>query len=79
MNSLGILSGGGSSGALLAEWIIQGSPTRDVSAINIARSMPHESTRVFLGARIPTMLGLHLQLRACTPILSLPALAQFPP
>ena len=56
MNSLGILSGGG-IGALMAEWIMQGSPTRDVSAINIARSMPHESTRVFLGARIPTMLG----------------------
>ena len=35
----------------------QVSPTRDVSANNIARSMPHESTRVFLGARIPTMLG----------------------
>ena len=56
MNSLGILSGGG-IGALMAEWIVEGTPSHDVSAINIARSMPHESTRVFLGARVPTMLG----------------------
>jgi glycine cleavage system aminomethyltransferase T/glycine/D-amino acid oxidase-like deaminating enzyme len=56
MNSLGILSGGG-IGALLAEWILTGRPAHDVTGIDIARSMPHESTRAFLGERIPAALG----------------------
>lgn len=56
MNSLGILSGGG-MGSLLAEWILTGTPTQDVTGINIARTLPHESTRTFLAARIPALLG----------------------
>jgi len=56
MNSLGILAGGG-MGALLAEWIVTGTPSQDVTGINIARTLPHESTRAFLGARIPALLG----------------------
>jgi glycine cleavage system aminomethyltransferase T/glycine/D-amino acid oxidase-like deaminating enzyme len=56
LNSLGVLSGGG-IGSLVAEWIVRGVPSHDVTAINVARSMPHESTRTFLGARIPTMLS----------------------
>ncbi len=56
MNSLGILTGGG-MGALVAEWIVSGTPQHDVTGLNVARSMPHESTKVFLGERIPQSLG----------------------
>ena len=56
MNSLGILSGGG-MGALVAEWIVNGTPAQDITGLNIARTSPHESTRAYLGARIPKSLG----------------------
>jgi 4-methylaminobutanoate oxidase (formaldehyde-forming) len=56
MNSLGILSAGG-MGALMAEWILRGRPSYDVTGIDIARCMPFEATRSYLGARTPEMLG----------------------
>jgi glycine cleavage system aminomethyltransferase T/glycine/D-amino acid oxidase-like deaminating enzyme len=56
MNSMGILAGGG-VGALMAEWILDGQPSHDVSGLSIARTMPFESTRAFLAARTPELLG----------------------
>jgi glycine cleavage system aminomethyltransferase T len=56
LNSLGILSGGG-VGALLAEEIMTGNASRDMTGLTPARMARHESTRHFLGDRIPEALG----------------------
>jgi len=56
MNSLGILAAGG-MGALMADWILTGRPSYDVTGIDIARCMPFEATRSYLGARSPELLS----------------------
>jgi 4-methylaminobutanoate oxidase (formaldehyde-forming) len=56
LNSLGILSGGG-VGALLAEEITTGNSSQDMTGLTPARMAIHESTRHFLGERIPEALG----------------------
>ena len=56
LNSLGILSGGG-VGALLAEEIMTGNASQDMTGLTPARMARHESTRHFLGDRIPEALG----------------------
>lgn len=56
MNSLGILSGGG-VGALLAEEIMSGTASQDMTGLTPTRLPSHEGTRHFLGDRIPEALG----------------------
>ncbi len=56
LNSLGILSAGG-VGHILAELLVTGASSQDVTGLDIARTRPHQATRAFLGARIPKSLG----------------------
>lgn len=56
LNSLGILSAGG-VGQIMAELLTAGATEQDITALDIARTRPHQATRQFLGARIPKSLG----------------------
>ena len=56
LNSLGILMAGG-MGRLMAEQIVHGNASQDMTGIALARTAPHESVRSFLSARIPEALG----------------------
>ena len=47
------------AGRALAEWIVEGSPTMDLSAVDIARFHPFQNNRNYLQERIPEILGLH--------------------
>ena len=55
-NSLGILSGGG-AGKIMAQWIKDGVPDVDVTAIDIARMSPFENTPKYLKDRAVEVLG----------------------
>ena len=57
-NSEGIEFGAG-AGRALAEWIVNGSPTIDLSSVDIARFHPFQNNRNYLHERIPEILGLH--------------------
>ncbi len=57
-NSEGIEFGAG-AGRALAEWIVNGSPTMDLSAVDIARFHPFQNNTNYLHDRIPEILGLH--------------------
>ena len=57
-NSEGIeLSAG--AGRVLAEWIVGGEPSIDVSHIDIARFHPFQVNQAYLHDRMPEILGLH--------------------
>jgi 4-methylaminobutanoate oxidase (formaldehyde-forming) len=56
-NSQGVLSGAG-IGLAMAEWIIEGHPTMDLSAIDIARFHPFQCNENYLKTRIRESLGL---------------------
>ena len=56
LNSLGVLSAGG-MGSIMAELIVHGNATQDITGLAPAKSPPHESTRHFLAQRIPDTLG----------------------
>jgi 4-methylaminobutanoate oxidase (formaldehyde-forming) len=56
LNSLGILSCGG-MGAIMAELIMTGDSSQDITGITIARTQPYEATRRFLADRTPAALG----------------------
>jgi 4-methylaminobutanoate oxidase (formaldehyde-forming) len=55
-NSLGILFGGG-VGQVMAQWIVDGEPPVDVSAIDIARLMPWQNNPRYLYDRTVELLG----------------------
>ena len=55
MNSVGMASGGG-AGMALAEWIVAGGPTMDVSDFDARRFAPLHNTLSLLHARIPETL-----------------------
>ncbi|HMC39625.1 MAG TPA: FAD-dependent oxidoreductase [Acidimicrobiales bacterium] len=57
-NSVGIASAGG-AGRALAEWIVEGSPTRDLSAVDIRRFAPFNGNNQWLHDRVGEVLGLH--------------------
>ena len=57
-NSVGIASGGG-AGRALAEWIIEGEPTRDLVAVDIRRFAPFNANNRWLRDRVGEVLGLH--------------------
>jgi len=58
MNSVGVASGGG-AGKALAEWIVEGAPTRDLWSVDIRRFAPFHANESTLRQRIPEVLGLH--------------------
>jgi 4-methylaminobutanoate oxidase (formaldehyde-forming) len=57
LNSLGILSGGG-VGKLVAQWIADGVPPLDVTAVSVDRTPAHESSRRFRAERTVEQLGV---------------------
>ena len=57
-NSEGIEFGAG-AGRALAEWIVDGSPTMDLSAVDIARFHSFQNNKNYLHDRMPEILGLH--------------------
>ena len=57
MNSVGILSAGG-IGRAVAEWVVAGRPTVDVSALGVDRIQPVQTTRAYRAARGTENLGM---------------------
>jgi heterotetrameric sarcosine oxidase gamma subunit len=57
-NSLGIASGGG-AGRALAEWIVEGEPTSDLTAVDIRRFATFNGNNQWLHDRVGEILGLH--------------------
>ena len=59
-NSVGIASAGG-AGRALAEWIVHGEPTSDLSAVDIRRFAPFHGNNQWLRDRVGEILGLHYE------------------
>ncbi len=57
-NSVGIASAGG-AGRALAEWIVEGSPTMDLTAVDIRRFAAFNGNNQWLHDRVAEVLGLH--------------------
>lgn len=57
-NSMGIASAGG-AGRALAEWIVNGSPTMDLFAVDIRRFANFNNNPTWLHDRVKETLGLH--------------------
>lgn len=57
-NSVGIASAGG-AGRALAEWIVNGSPTSDLTSVDIRRFAPFNGNNRWLHDRVAEVLGLH--------------------
>ena len=73
LNSQGILSGAG-IGLAMAEWIVEGQPTMDLSPLDIARFQRFQGNEHYLRTRIRESLGLlygmhwpHRQLESARP------------
>lgn len=60
-NSVGIASAGG-AGKYLAEWILEGRPSLDLSSVDVRRFGPWANNRAYLRARVVEVLGLHYQM-----------------
>jgi glycine cleavage system aminomethyltransferase T/glycine/D-amino acid oxidase-like deaminating enzyme len=60
-NSVGIASAGG-AGRALAEWIIEGEPSLDLSAVDIRRFAAFNGNNQWLHDRVSEVLGLHYAL-----------------
>jgi heterotetrameric sarcosine oxidase gamma subunit len=59
-NSVGIASAGG-AGRALAEWIVAGEPTSDLSAVDIRRFAGFNGNTQWLHDRVSEILGLHYE------------------
>ncbi|MFT4010124.1 MAG: FAD-dependent oxidoreductase [Nocardioidaceae bacterium] len=57
-NSVGIASAGG-AGRALAEWIVAGEPTMDLTSVDLRRFSPFNADNEWLRARVGEVLGLH--------------------
>ena len=57
LNSLGILLGGG-VGNVMADWIVDGLPDVDITAVDIARMSPYQSTPQYRRDRTKEALGI---------------------
>ncbi|MCW2759347.1 MAG: dependent oxidoreductase [Nocardioidaceae bacterium] len=57
-NSVGIASAGG-AGRALAEWIVEGEPTSDLTGVDIRRFAPFQGNIRWLHDRVGEILGLH--------------------
>ena len=60
-NSEGIEFGAG-AGRALAEWIVEGEPTMDLSHVDIARFHPFQVNKAYLRERAGESLGLHYKM-----------------
>ncbi|MCW2820657.1 MAG: FAD-dependent oxidoreductase, partial [Marmoricola sp.] len=60
-NSVGIASAGG-AGRALAEWIVQGGPTTDLTAVDIRRFAAFNGNHQWLHDRVAEVLGLHYEI-----------------
>ncbi len=60
LNSIGIITGGG-LGRVVAEWIVDGRPTVDVTGFNIDRLHPYQATPAYRAARTVEALGMVYQ------------------
>jgi 4-methylaminobutanoate oxidase (formaldehyde-forming) len=59
-NSVGIATAGG-AGRALAEWIVGGEPTSDLTAMDIRRFAPYNGNNRWLHDRVGEVLGLHYE------------------
>ena len=57
-NSVGIMTAGG-AGRALAEWIVAGEPTSDLTAVDIRRFAPFHGNVQWLRDRVSEVLGIH--------------------
>ncbi|MCZ3386090.1 MAG: FAD-dependent oxidoreductase [Actinomycetia bacterium] len=57
-NSVGIASAGG-AGKALAEWVVHGEPTTDLTSVDIRRFASFNGNRQWLHDRVAEVLGLH--------------------
>jgi glycine cleavage system aminomethyltransferase T/glycine/D-amino acid oxidase-like deaminating enzyme len=57
-NSVGIASAGG-AGQALAEWVVEGEPTSDLTAVDVRRFAPFHANHRWLRDRVAEVLGLH--------------------
>lgn len=60
-NSVGIASAGG-AGRALAEWIVQGEPTTDLTGVDIRRFAPFNGNMAWLHDRVAEVLGVHYEI-----------------
>ncbi|MDT5007381.1 MAG: hypothetical protein QOJ24_4557 [Mycobacterium sp.] len=60
-NSVGIATAGG-AGRALAEWIVNGAPTSDLTAVDIRRFAPFNGNNRWLHDRVAEVLGLHYEI-----------------
>ncbi|PWN01234.1 FAD-dependent oxidoreductase [Nocardioides silvaticus] len=60
-NSVGIASAGG-AGRALAEWIVEGEPTSDLTAVDIRRFARFNGNNRWLHDRVAEVLGLHYEI-----------------
>ena len=60
-NSVGIASAGG-AGRALAEWIVHGEPTSDLTAVDIRRFARFNGNSTWLRDRVGEVLGLHYEI-----------------
>lgn len=59
-NSVGIATAGG-AGRALAEWIVNGAPTGDLTGVDIRRFAPFNGNTTWLHDRVAEVLGLHYE------------------
>ena len=57
-NSVGIASAGG-AGRALAEWVVEGEPTTDLTGVDVRRFGPWAADPTYLRDRVVEVLGLH--------------------
>ncbi len=57
-NSVGIASAGG-AGRALAEWIVEGAPSMDLTGVDVRRFGPYAGDESWLRSRVAEILGLH--------------------
>lgn len=60
-NSVGIASAGG-AGRALAEWIVNGAPTSDLTGVDIRRFAPFNGNVSWLRDRVAEILGVHYEI-----------------
>jgi 4-methylaminobutanoate oxidase (formaldehyde-forming) len=61
LNSVGIAAAGG-AGRALAEWIVDGEPTMDLTSVDIRRFARFNSNNRWLHDRVAEVLGLHYEI-----------------
>mmetsp|Transcript_36004 Transcript_36004/g.57615 ORF Transcript_36004/g.57615 Transcript_36004/m.57615 type:complete len:837 (-) Transcript_36004:1303-3813(-) len=57
LNSIGILTGGG-IGKTVADWVVDGKPSVDVTGMNVTRFEPYQSTPQYRADRVAESLGM---------------------